>query len=395
MRALAFLATSWLLTTSAAAQRFDVQNFLPSPTHRSGTLGLLGGEVLPRDSFEAGIDFHYADSQLVLLGDDGERIAEVVQGQLTANVLGGFGLYGLGEVLLDVPLIMYQDGDRLPDLPGGQVDGSSANFGIGDIRVLGKFGLYDGNTNASPGGLALAAALQLQLPTGRTSDYQGGEFRLSPIVVMDAIGRRGHALTVNVGYTLRPKTRALGDMDVDDTLDYGLALKLVLTDWMKTFVEVRGRISILADSLGPEEAPLEAMVGVRMNSPWASLQVAGGMGIIEGFGTPDWRIMLGARYLGTPERPRYDFDEDGIYDDVDQCPHEAEDRDGFEDRDGCPENERIYPEAEPEAEAEAEPEPEAEAEAEAEADAEGDADVDAGTEAAPRVRRRVRYLLLY
>ena len=34
MRALAFLATSWLLTTSAAAQRFDVQNFLPSPTHR-------------------------------------------------------------------------------------------------------------------------------------------------------------------------------------------------------------------------------------------------------------------------------------------------------------------------------------------------------------------------
>ena len=117
----------------------------------------------------------------------------------------------------------------------------------------------------------------------------------------------------------------------------------------------------------------------------------------------NWRIMLGARYLGTPERPRYDFDEDGIYDDVDQCPHEAEDRDGFEDRDGCPENERIYPEAEPEAEAEAEPEaeaeaepePEAEAEAEAEADAEGDADVDAGTEAAPRVRRRVRYLLLY
>lgn len=362
------------LTGTAAAQRFDVQNFLPSPTHRTGTIGLLGGEVLEQDAFEAGMDFHYADSQLVLLGEDGDRIAEVVQGQLMANVLGGFGLYDVAEVLVDVPLIFYQDGDRLPDLPSGQVDGSRANFGIGDIRVLGKFRLYDSNTESSPGGLALAAAVQMQVPTGRRSDYQGGEFRLSPIVVLDAIGRRGHALTFNLGYTLRPSTRALGGMDVDDTLDYGLALRVVVTDWMRTFVELRGRLSILADSIDMEEAPMEAMVGVRMNNQWASLQVAGGMGIIAGFGTPDWRIMLGARYLGTPEKIRYDFDEDGIFDDVDQCPHEAEDRDGFEDRDGCPENERIYddePETEPEAE---------------------------GTE--PRQtqrgpRHRVRYLLLY
>jgi hypothetical protein len=33
----------------------------------------------------------------------------------------------------------------------------------------------------------------------------------------------------------------------------------------------------------------------------------------------------------------HDRDHDGVPDDVDQCPTIAEDRDGFEDNDGCPE----------------------------------------------------------
>jgi len=36
--------------------------------------------------------------------------------------------------------------------------------------------------------------------------------------------------------------------------------------------------------------------------------------------------------------PDYDNDKDGIYDNQDQCPNEAEDRDGFQDEDGCPDN---------------------------------------------------------
>ena len=35
--------------------------------------------------------------------------------------------------------------------------------------------------------------------------------------------------------------------------------------------------------------------------------------------------------------PDYDNDQDGLLDEVDQCPMEQEDKDGFEDEDGCPE----------------------------------------------------------
>jgi len=39
-----------------------------------------------------------------------------------------------------------------------------------------------------------------------------------------------------------------------------------------------------------------------------------------------------------PEQSRYkhDSDQDGIIDDNDLCPHEPEDYDGINDKDGCP-----------------------------------------------------------
>ena len=54
----------------------------------------------------------------------------------------------------------------------------------------------------------------------------------------------------------------------------------------------------------------------------------------EGFGTPDWRIVAGLR-VGTAGRAEKirdaarvaDSDRDGLFDDVDQCPREPEDKD--------------------------------------------------------------------
>jgi len=77
---------------------------------------------------------------------------------------------------------------------------------------------------------------------------------------------------------------------------------------------------------------------------------ATGVGIAEGFGTPDWRALLGLR-LGPrptpakppepprplPEPPR-DTDGDGLIDVADRCPNEPETRNEFEDEDGCPDD---------------------------------------------------------
>lgn len=50
-------------------------------------------------------------------------------------------------------------------------------------------------------------------------------------------------------------------------------------------------------------------------------------------------VALGVRFGHYPTHIKFigDSDGDGYYDDVDECPNEAEDFDGFEDEDGCPE----------------------------------------------------------
>jgi OOP family OmpA-OmpF porin len=68
-----------------------------------------------------------------------------------------------------------------------------------------------------------------------------------------------------------------------------------------------------------------------LSSPFGVL-AGGGAGIIEGVGVPKFRAIVGVTYTAESR----DRDNDGIPDNQDRCPTAAEDRDGFEDADGCP-----------------------------------------------------------
>jgi len=76
----------------------------------------------------------------------------------------------------------------------------------------------------------------------------------------------------------------------------------------------------------------------RPHPRW-SIYGIGGVGITNGLAVPDYRLLAGVRYaFGLPGRGgQRDSDSDGVVDKEDRCPSEPEDRDGFEDADGCPE----------------------------------------------------------
>ena len=102
------------------------------------------------------------------------------------------------------------------------------------------------------------------------------------------------------------------------------AIKSGDTDWA---IEVGGGANIkLSHALR-----LRVDASYFMGEPAASRpDITGGGGVVSNF-----QILAGVAWvIGGPAG---DSDGDGIADDVDKCPEEAEDKDGFEDTDGCPE----------------------------------------------------------
>jgi outer membrane protein OmpA-like peptidoglycan-associated protein len=112
----------------------------------------------------------------------------------------------------------------------------------------------------------------------------------------------------------------------------------------------------LAGEIGgdrPPENPLELRAGARVELGPIVAQAGYGRGLVHGYGAPDHRVLLGVAFrpqapppppppvvaVRPPAPPPRDPDpdRDGILDDADRCPTDAEDVDGFEDQDGCPE----------------------------------------------------------
>jgi OOP family OmpA-OmpF porin len=101
------------------------------------------------------------------------------------------------------------------------------------------------------------------------------------------------------------------------------------------------------------KVPINENFGLRLDArglaPGAIAHDLVKVGSETGYGGPDWEVLLSA-YLGLggeqpappppppPPPPKVDLDpdKDGILGDKDKCPNEPEDKDGFEDEDGCP-----------------------------------------------------------
>jgi hypothetical protein len=94
-------------------------------------------------------------------------------------------------------------------------------------------------------------------------------------------------------------------------------------------------------------SPVEGLAGVVFRpDPMFSIGLAAGRGMTDAAGTPDLRGVLSLSIVpgggavapihAEVDRSTVDSDGDGIPDSVDKCPNEPEDKDGFEDEDGCP-----------------------------------------------------------
>lgn len=304
----------------AEIPEINAQNFRPS-IDAMGTLWADDAEV-QKQRFSTRALFHYTLNPLVYeFEDDDERVklvSDVLQADVTAAVRVSRVRLGL-----DLPIYLLQAGE------GGQ------GFGLGDVGIDGKLGILDHDD--APLGLAVSA--RADFPTATVANALGSPntgWEAAAIVDRE-IGDR-LLLALNVGYRGGAKTE-LENISLDDFLTMRLAGSYGLGDDAGVALEFAGAKSLATAADPGASFPLEWLAsGYGYVTDSVAVRGGVGTGITSGIGSPDLRVLVGVGFepRDREEEGPADPDADGIVGDADACPTEAEDKDGFEDANGCP-----------------------------------------------------------
>jgi hypothetical protein len=264
--------------------------------------------------------------------------------RLMLHLGGELGLGGRASIAARVPLIAYQDG---PD-PARQAQ----VFALADPQLWARYrfiGADMDNDNEPHDGPGLTLQAGVTLPLGKRDRVTGSAAMSEPLVASRAFATDGRpradvslladfqllgaGAAVSLGYRRhfwREQSVAASATGVSDEFTFGAALKLPVPALpvLAGVLELRGVTGFQTAA----DTALELDLGVRWQVGAFRLVLGGGPGLTRGIGAPDGRIFLGAYYVP----PQHDSDHDGVDDSDDACPYLAEDRDGFNDRDGCP-----------------------------------------------------------
>ncbi len=342
--------------TGAGAQtigQFDLNQFRPSELTTDGfAVSTADGQGHLRFGFQLYVD--WAKNPLVFVRGSGAPLQgdqlRVVSRQTTGHFTWSLGLWDHLVIFMDLPYhFSVQDGltqddqDFLDDL--GLAGLNPTGGGLGDLYVGARGNLFGGRF--SPAQMALQATMTTN--TGSAADGNQnyiGELNAKPHIggwfemLLTFNAGRVLRIPLNIGYKTS-FAQDIGELELGGQLTYGGGVQLLFAknQFMLTG-EVFGRTAAARQTGfgGREETPVEVLGGAKYLAKFGlALGVAGTAGITSGYGAPDVRI-IGMLGYTMPDRTQdiIDTDGDGIPDDLDQCPNDPEDFDGFQDEDGCP-----------------------------------------------------------
>lgn len=301
--------------------------------------------------FTAGVLFNYANNPFVVKSCKAQancnepnatntRDVNVIADMFTVDVLASFIPVSFVQIGLRVP-VMYVKGDGIDTSTGGPDPNGLKAFGVGDATLEGKFRLY-GDPQKSP--IVIGAALDVSAPLGtitakdsyigNASRDESGNISGVPITGGGRLILDGHLNNLSFAMNLRGQYRPyakLGSTEIGPfEFRYGAAVGYQVSPIFKVFAEGFGgtRFSTLN---GTNSLEVDGGAQITpLNLPVA-FTVGGGGGVLQGVGVPLFRAIGGFSFVNEVG----DEDGDGINDKKDQCPSIAEDKDGFEDDDGC------------------------------------------------------------
>lgn len=319
-----FLATS--APEARAQQRADTSRLRSAMT----PLGLFmtdGSKTLLPGRLSLGLTAHYAaDPVSFRFPDFDDALEAVIEEQLFTDVAAAIGVLHRFDIGVVLPVALAQKADDEAGL--GEISGG----GFGDLRVMPRIQAIE----QDEWGLDVVVIPELILPTGSEARLLGDpSLSFRPGVVL---GRRFGPLKLvgNVAWRIR-QNGDVEDVELTDELAlsggaaYDLRLEAPLPLTLLAEVTTTTEAGAPFDSGG--QGGSELFAGARTHLMRKVVVTAGAAGgLNQAVGVPRWRALVSLAYAPSEQ----DRDDDGIIDDHDPCPFDAEDRDGYEDDDGCP-----------------------------------------------------------
>jgi hypothetical protein len=332
-----------------AAARADTRNldlaiFDPTPTTTSPTFQLQSADVGREGDWSATALATYANEPLVLVTAPNDNVA--IADRMTLALGGAFAFGDRFEIGLHMPLYV-QSGENLNS---ATMFGEPPASGTarGDLTLNAKARLV--RRHGRNGTLVAGAGLGLALPTASNEAFAGSAkpqlHALALISLTPAALDNKLDLIANAGAVIRA-TAEFHDVHQGDALAWGIGASFHARPALAFAAELFGELvpGGIRDAMGATSAldTIEALAGVHYQMDRrVNIGVALGRGLTTGIGAPAVRGVLTVTFAPTTPQSigtRYvagDHDRDGVPDDVDKCPDEPEDKDGFEDDDGCP-----------------------------------------------------------
>jgi len=336
---------------SAQSTQIDLNQYRPAELATDGfATSTADGQGHKRFGIMLYVD--YNDDALVFEDASNGNTAAVVHRQLTGHINWNLGLWDHLVLYMDIPYHFIIDAGQnaqagLPQNPAGAYDyllPNGAHFG--DVYFGARGNIL--GTRHDVFQLALQATLTVNTSSlsddqqkyagqVKESPYIGGWFELLMTLNAGDIVR----IPLQFGYKLGTQGQFVTpNLFVGNEFTFGAGLLFMLADdKFMISAETFGRTAAnsTVNWWTREETPLEVLGGFKYLHPKGFMVgVSGSAGVTAGYGAPDWRGIGTIGYTMPGVEKVLDADGDGILDDVDQCPNEPEDFDGFQDEDGCP-----------------------------------------------------------
>ena len=326
-----------VLPSTASAQlesSLNAQRFTPAPSYHS-FMTVDTARLLPRLGLGFDLTFSYARRPIQISSSELVRQTGLVDGLIGGHFRAGFAPAPWVEIDVIFPFMqMTQVAGNIQNVSGNRI-----HYSIGDLQVAGRFRIL-----AEEKAIGFAVIPFVEMPTGNRDLFATrGHFNFGLRLALSRHFQRVH-FGVYGGYRLIPGSTEINSFGVDDEVMYGAGFGVsVVPGILATNLELMGAGIIgparwRADDVVAKDAlhsPLEMNLNVRIMTPVGlDFVLGGGPGLTPAVGTPQFRVFFGASWAPPAEMEDDDPDRDRIRGELDQCPEEKEDKDGFEDDDG-------------------------------------------------------------